>query len=109
MPLLQELDVSVDDDADVLALAAGLRALAPGPARLRRATLVADGGGAAVGGLVSALGCLTALTRLGLSVELADGHSLPPLVLPWAHIEVGAAAARGKGCQPGRVVLEDAS
>jgi hypothetical protein len=95
MPLLQELRLSAFDD-DVLALAAGVRALARGPARLTRATVWAQGGGSALGGMVSALRCLTALTRLELTVNLEGSKwAAPPLVLPWAHIEV-----RGRGCGP---------
>jgi hypothetical protein len=112
MPLLQEVRVSAFFEANVLALAAALPALAQGPAQLRRVTVVADGGGAAVGGLMSALSCLTALTRLGLSVELADGQwAAPPLVLPWAHIEVGLLGLRraGRVASRGHVVAEVAS
>jgi hypothetical protein len=106
MPLLQELELSANDDADVLALAAGLRAVAQGPAEPRRATVWAIGSGAALGGLVSALAALKALTRLELSIE-SEGSSArwaAGLVLPWARIEVGAAAGpRAEGCQAGRV------
>jgi hypothetical protein len=102
MPLLQEVELSASNDADALELAAGLRALAEGPARLANATVRAEGGGSALAGLVSALSGLTALTRLELDVECLpefdeDAHGggwpAPPLVLPWAHIEVGAAGA----------------
>jgi hypothetical protein len=107
MPLLQELHLSADN-ADAPALAAGLRALAHGPAQLRRANVYASAGGCALGGLVSALASLTGLTCLKLDAYLdASGRGLtaPPLVLPWAHIEVGAAAARrgrGRGRRRGR-------
>jgi hypothetical protein len=98
MPLLQELDLVANDDAKNLALAAGLRALARGPARPRRATVWAQGGGSALGGLVSSLSGLTALTHLDLSVYMDDPRwTAPPLVLPWAHIEVGVAAAQERG------------
>jgi hypothetical protein len=96
MPLLQELELSSNDDGKAAALAAGLRALAQGPASVTRAKLLMGGSASALDGLVSALACLTELTRLELSVTLhgTDGAT-QPLVLPWAHIEVGAAAARG--------------
>jgi hypothetical protein len=99
MPLLQELDVTASDDAKLITLAAALRALAQGPARLTSATLWAQGGGSALGGLVSAVACLTLLTRLDLSVYADDlPWTAPPLVLPWAIIEVGTAcSSRGEG------------
>jgi hypothetical protein len=93
MPLLQELNLSAYNDTQNLALAAGLPALAQGPARLRRSTVFAQGGSSAAGDLVLALGCLTALTHLDLSVYLDDvtrwTWGAPLLVLPWDHIEVG--------------------
>jgi hypothetical protein len=98
MPLLQALESPAGSSTETLALAAALRALAQGPAQLRRATVRAEGGGSALGGLVSALAGLAALTRLELDVDLEEhargGWSAPPLMLPWAHIEVGVAAAR---------------
>jgi hypothetical protein len=105
MPLLREVDLSADDDARAHALAGSLRALARGPASVSNATVWARGGGAALGGVVSALTGLTALTRLELRVTLEEPPGLlgcwsdppPLLVLPWAHIEVGAAAARWEG------------
>jgi hypothetical protein len=104
MPLLQELNASAYGDANTLGVASGLLVLAGGPAQLRNATVFARGGGAALGNLVSAVRCLTALTRLSLSVH-PDGTQrvAQPLVLPWADIEVGAAAAEGKS-RRGRVV-----
>jgi hypothetical protein len=101
MPLLQELRLRAYDDAEPLALAAGLRALAEGPARLRRATVSLQGGSSAVGGLVSALTGLTALTCLDLHVETEGAPASPPLVLPWANIEVGKSGAHGEGASRG--------
>jgi hypothetical protein len=107
MPLLQELELSAYDDTAVLALAAALRAVAQGPAKLRRITVVAHGGGSALGGLVSALAGLAALTCLELGVELEESQckDVPPLVLPWARIEVGAGGLRPAGSVAGRGVL----
>jgi hypothetical protein len=107
MPLLQELRLSAYNDTNLLALAAGLRALAQGPAQLRRASVHARGRSSALAGVVSAFAGLTALTRLELRFDL-DGPqwrtgAAPPLVLPWAHVEVRAAAARGEGCYPGQL------
>jgi hypothetical protein len=100
MPLLQEADLTATDDTAVLALADTLRALR---AQLRRATVaVLPSSGSALGRLYSALASLSALTRLELRVDLGDPASwaAPPLVLPWASMEVGVAAARGEGCHP---------
>jgi hypothetical protein len=103
MPLLQELDASADDTSysgnpQTTALAARLRALAQGPAQLRRLRLAVRsaslGGASAVGSVVSALAGLTALTRLEMAVQLTDSRWSSPLVLPWPNIEVGA------GCRP---------
>jgi hypothetical protein len=103
MPLLQELDVAAGD-TDVREVAAGLQALAQGPAQLRRATVWARGGGRNLGRLLAALSCLTALTRVDLSVY-PDGTQrvAQRLVLPWAHIEVGGAA--GGEFQPGHTTV----
>jgi hypothetical protein len=81
MPLLQEAVLTANGSTKTLALAAALRAAAG-----------CAGGGSAVGSVVSALAGLTALTRLRLTVYADDVAA--PLVLPWAHIEVGA------GCSP---------
>jgi hypothetical protein len=99
MPLLQELRLLAYSDAAVLALAAGLRAVAQGPARLRRANVFAQGRSSMLGGVVSALAGLTTLTRLKLTVVLEGSRwrTAPRLVLPWALIEVGGAAACGEG------------
>jgi hypothetical protein len=61
-----------------------------------------QGRGPAIGGALSALAGLTALTRLDLNVNQFDPPWAEQPVLPWAHIEVGAAAAYWEGCQPGR-------
>jgi hypothetical protein len=101
MPMLQELGASAYGDAKVLRLAAGLRALAQGPARLGRARVWVQGTGPAVGGVVSAVAELAGLTSLKLTVCLdgrADGRWVaPPLVLPWATIEVGAGCSSHAG------------
>jgi hypothetical protein len=97
MPLLQEAELSAEDDAETLALAAALPALA----RLRRATVSAEASGCALGVLVSALASLRALTGLALWVHMKDTQwAAPPLVLPWAHIEVGAARCSLRGGLP---------
>jgi hypothetical protein len=89
MTQLREVDVTAGDDDVALRLAAGLRALAQGPAVLTCATVLVTCKGPALG----ALARLTALTRLDLDVRsLSPGEpwTAPPLVLPWANIEVGA-------------------
>jgi hypothetical protein len=97
MPMLRELELWAHNDAETRALAAGVRALARGPARVRRALVVCvQCSGSALGGLVSALGGLTVLTCLELQADVGSPWAAPPLVLPWANIEVGAAAARGQ-------------
>jgi hypothetical protein len=102
MPLLQKLDLSANDGDKIVELASALRALAQGPARLRNATVWAQGGGSALGSLVSSLAGLAALTRLELSVYLDDPQwTAPPLVLPWARIEVGAADPAGRVARRG--------
>ena len=75
MPLLQELDLSASDDSKVVGLAAGLQALAEGPAVVTRAKVWIQGSASALDRLVSALAGLTALTRLELIVSL-EGSQL---------------------------------
>jgi hypothetical protein len=98
MPLLQESHlVAWDDDVALRALVVTLPALA----RLRRDHLWARGSSSILGGLVSSLAGLTALTRLHLSVDPKGSRwSAPPLVLPWARIEVGVRGCSLRGGLP---------
>jgi hypothetical protein len=107
MPMLQELVLYAYNATNTLALAAGLRAVARGPAQLRRALVWAHGGGSALGSLVSSLAGLTALTRmeLGVHLDVVNPWTAPPMVLPWTHIEVrGCGCTRGWGTPAGHVV-----
>ena len=92
MPMLKELFLWADNDSNIMGLAAGLRALAQGPATVTCATVRVQGGESALGGIVSALASLTALTGLELTFTQRDLSMAPPppLVLPWANIQVGA-------------------
>jgi hypothetical protein len=112
MPLLREVvEMPSDFDARVLALAGSLRVLAEGPATVTRVSESASGhvDGSAGAEVVSALAGLTALTCLELNLDCYMGDLEPPLVLPWARIEVGGAATLWEGCQPGRDAPEGVS